>query len=58
MDEWVGVVRANPGAHFMLICECSHKERGHENDVGECSRCECNKFRNTTHIKMGDETII
>lgn len=50
-------MQACPGAFFMLICECTHKESGHELS-GECSRCDCKDFRNTTHITCGDTVIV
>lgn len=36
--------QANRGLFQMLICICTHKEHGHENNTGKCSRCECKEF--------------
>jgi hypothetical protein len=29
----------------MIICECTHKEHGHEHNTGACSRCNCKEFK-------------
>jgi hypothetical protein len=57
-DEMVAMARQHPGMFMMLICECDHKQHGHKDDIGQCSRCDCKEFTNTTHYSIGGERII
>lgn len=57
-DLMIASMKKNPGAYFMLICQCTHKEGGHENNTGACSRCGCKEFKNTTHISIGGHEIV
>lgn len=36
--------KAMRSATMMIICECTHKEHGHEDNTGACSRCDCKRF--------------
>jgi hypothetical protein len=43
-EEFEEYRAAHRGLFQMLICVCTHKEHGHEDDIGKCSRCECLRF--------------